>query len=623
MSPSQVRVANSVAGVPAPLSLRGLIKDWASRTPEAVAIAAPGRAPLTYHRLLERIDALARALDSRGVGARDRVAIALANGPEMAVAFLGVASAFCCAPLNPAYRTTEAIAQLRRLSARALIVESGSETAARPAAEALGIPVVSLLPRPRGEAGVFDVEGSSNDHAIKRRAARADDVALVLQTSGTTSQPKIVPLTQRNLCTSARNVSAALALTARDRCLGVMPLFHVHGIVGALLSSLAAGASIVCTPGFFATEFFDWLDEFHPTWYTAVPSMHQAIVSRAAQHGEVIGRAPLRFVRSCSSALSATTGAALESVFGVSVVDAYGMTEAAHQIASTPCGRRKPGSVGVAAGVEVAIIDPDGNPLPAQTQGEIAIRGPSVMRGYEGAPKRDRETFVGGWLRTGDLGRFDDEGYLFITGRLKEIINRAGTKISPVEIEDALLAHPAVKDAAAFPVPHHELGEEAAAAVVLHADASATERELRAFAAQQLADFKVPRHIALVADIPRTATGKPRRAVLAETLAKNARAERSSSTHAAPKSALEALVADIWRQALKTDAVGVDDDFFQLGGDSILAARILARVRQSTNVEVSFLVFLDAPTVAGMAKAIETERIATSIPRRRTRKRAQ
>jgi acyl-CoA synthetase (AMP-forming)/AMP-acid ligase II len=331
-------------------------------------------------------------------------------------------------------------------------------------------------------------------------------------------------------------------------------------------------------------------------------------VSRAPLHREVITRAPLRFVRSCSSPLPAAAASAIESTFGVALVDAYGMTEAAHQIASTPLGMRKPGSVGVAAGTEIAILDTAGHALPAGVEGEIAIRGPSVMRGYEDAPESDREAFAGSWLKTGDLGRLDGDGYLYITGRLKEIINRAGTKISPLEVEEALLAHPAVKDAAAFAVPHHELGEEPGAVAVLRAGATATERELRAFAAQRLADFKVPRHVSIVAEIPRTPTGKPRRTALAEIFATREPIGPARLHHSPPSTALESLVADIWRQVLKTNAIGVDDDFFQLGGDSILATRILSLVRQSTNVEVSFLVFLETPTVAGMVKAIDAHR---------------
>lgn len=608
--------ARSTSRSRVPRSLHRLIEQWAVRTPEGIAIAAPGRAPLTYRSLLAQVDSVAESLDGFGIRRHDRVAIALPNGPEMAVAFLGVAAGSCCAPLNPAYRANEVVAHLENVRASALIVESDGESAARTAAESLDIPVIALTPRPQREAGVFELERRRSSGAQQRPAPRSSDVALVLQTSGTTSQPKIVPLTQANLCASADHLRTALALTERDRCLGVMPLFHVHGLVGALLASLAAGASVACTPGFYATEFFEWLDEFHPTWYTAVPSMHQAIVSRAPLHREVIARAPLRFVRSCSSPLPPAAAAAIESTFGVALVDAYGMTEAAHQIASTPLGMRKPGSVGIAAGTEIAIIDAAGNALPAGMEGEIAIRGPSVMRGYEGAPERDREAFAGSWLKTGDLGRLDGDGYLYITGRLKEIINRAGTKISPLEVEEALLAHPAVKDAVAFAVPHPELGEEPSAVAVLHAGATTTERDLRAFAAQRLADFKVPRHVSIVAEIPRTPTGKPRRTALAKTFATHEPIGPAPLLHSPPRTALESLVADIWRQVLKTNAIGVDDDFFWLGGDSILATRILSLVRQSTNVEVSFLVFLDTPTVAGMVKAIDAERAPAARSKR-------
>jgi acyl-CoA synthetase (AMP-forming)/AMP-acid ligase II len=547
------------------------VQQWAQRAPENIAIVAPGRAPLTY-RSCSRVSMPSPRRSTRTASPETIASpLALANGPDMAVAFLGIASASACAPLNPALREGEMAAQLGELRAKALIVENGGGSAARCAAESIGIPVIALTPRPQNEAGAFELEGTPAAPATHRRpASRGDDVALVLQTSGTTSRPKIVPLTQSNLCASAQNVRAALELTEGDRCLGVMPLFHVHGLVGALLASLAAGASIVCTPGFYATEFFEWLDEFHPTWYTAVPSMHQAIASRASQHREVIARAPLRFVRSCSSPLPAPAAAALEDAFGVPVVDAYGMTEAAHQIASTPLGRRKPGSVGVAAGTEIAIIDAAGNPLPAGSDGEIAIRGPGVMRGYEATPNGDG-AFAGSWLRTGDLGRLDGEDYLFITGRLKEIINRAGTKISPVEIEEALLAHPAVRDAAAFAIPHPELGEEPAAAAVLDPGAAgdgARASRVRRAAARRLqgSASRVDRR-GNSPDAHRQAkarrAGRERwRRITARSAARRARS---------PHNALEALVADIWRQVLKAETVGVDDDFFQLGGDSILA----------------------------------------------------
>ena len=501
----------SIPNAPVSRRFHDVLQAWAERTPRAIAIAAPGRAPLTYRHLLGQVESVTGYLNASGMGRNDRVAVALPNGPEMAVAFLAVTAGSSCAPVNPALRDNELAVHLKSVRAKALIAPSDIDSVARSVAESLGIPVFRLSAAPQWEAGVFELSGAEVPRASRMGAAESDDVALVLQTSGTTSRPKIVPLTQAGLCAAADNVRAALALTDRDCCLNVMPLFHIHGLVGALLSSLAAGARVVCTPGFVAPQFFAWLDEFRPSWYTAVPTMHRAILDRAPHEREIIARARLRLIRSCSSPLPAQVASALERTFAAPVVEAYGMTEASHQITSTPPGRRKPDSVGVAAGTEIAIIDDAGNPLAAGCEGEIVIRGAAVMRGYEDAPETNREAFIGPWLKTGDLGRLDRDGYLFITGRLKEMINRAGAKIAPLEVEEALLAHSAVKEAVAFAVPHTELGEEPAAAVVLQAGATVTETELRRFAARRLADFKVPRTISIVDEIPRTPTGKPMR----------------------------------------------------------------------------------------------------------------
>ena len=290
---------------------------------------------------------------------------------------------------------------------------------------------------------------------------------------------------------SARNIAQSLELTASDRCLNVMPLFHVHGLVGALLSSISSGASVVCCPGFVAPKFFEWVDEFRPTWYTAVPTIHQSVVARASKPQSH----SFRFIRSCSSALAPSLMEEMESAFGVPVIEAYGMTEAAHQMASNPLppGKRKPGSVGIAAGPEIAIMD-----------GEVAVRGPNIH--------------TDGWFRTGDQGYLDEEGYLFLTGRTKEIINRGGEKIAPREIDEVLLLHPSVAQAIAFAVPDPSLGEVVAAAVVLRSGSIVTDRELREFAAQHLADFKVPAKILFVDEIPKGPTGKIQRIGLAAKL---------------------------------------------------------------------------------------------------------
>ncbi|HKQ96105.1 MAG TPA: AMP-binding protein, partial [Aestuariivirgaceae bacterium] len=343
---------------------------------------------------------------------------------------------------------------------------------------------------------------------------------LVLHTSGTTSRPKIVPLSHGNLIASAEHIVRTLALKPQDRCLNIMPLFHIHGLVAAILSSVAAGGSVFCTPGFNALKFFGWLEEAHPTWYTAVPTMHQAILSRAERNVETIARHPLRFIRSSSASLPPTVLGALEERFGCPVIEAYSMTEAAHQMTSNelPPGKRLPGSVGRAAGPEVAVMDGEGRLLGTGATGEVVIRGPNVTQGYESNPTANAAAFTNGWFRTGDQGVLDEDGFLRITGRLKEIINRGGEKVAPLEIDATLMAHPAVEQAVAFALPHDKLGEEVAAAVVLRQGHSASEPELRQFASQRLADFKVPRHIVIVTEIPKGPTGKLMRIGLARQL---------------------------------------------------------------------------------------------------------
>jgi len=313
---------------------------------------------------------------------------------------------------------------------------------------------------------------------------------------------------------------ATLQLTAADRALNIMPLFHIHGLIAGTLAPLAAGSTIFCTPGFNALKFFQWMAECKPTWYTAVPTMHQTILARAAQNREVIAVHPLRFLRSSSSSIPPQVIAELEAVFNAPLIESYGMTEASHQMASNPLppAVRKPGTVGVAAGPEIAIMDDSGALLPRGATGEIVIRGPNVTLGYENNPKANGEAFTSGWFRTGDQGTIDADGYLSITGRLKEIINRGGEKISPREVDEVLMDHPAVAQVVTFAIPHDKLGEDIGAAVVLKEGRQATERELREFVQSRLADFKVPRRILLLEEIPKGATGKLQRIGLAAKL---------------------------------------------------------------------------------------------------------
>ena len=587
-----------------------LVRESARRNPAAPALLAPGREPLSYPALQGLLEMSLGRLRAMGVGPADRVALVLSGGPEMAASFLAISAAAACAPLNPAYRAVEFDFYFSDLKPKLLIVEAGLESAAAGAANALGLPVVELAPLMTKPAGSFELRGTTNLAGSVAGFAGSEDVALVLHTSGTTSRPKVVPLTQANLCCSALTIARSLSLDARDRCLNAMPLFHVHGLVGALLASIAAGGSVICPPGFHAPSFFGWLAELEPTWYTAVPAMHQAVLARAAQNAAAIERSRLRFVRSCSAPLSPQTMARLEQALRVPVVEAYGMTEAAHQMASNPLppGQRKPGSVGVATGAEIAIMDGSGALVEPGRLGEVVIRGPNVTRGYENNPEANRDAFVNGWFRTGDQGWMDSEGYLFLTGRTKEIINRGGEKISPREIDEVLLEHPAVEQALAFSLPDERLGEDMAAAVVLRGDEAATEADLRGFAASRLADFKVPRRIVFLEEIPKGPTGKPQRIGLAEKLGllqPGSSGPARAQLPVKPRTETEEALAAIWREVLGLESVGVNDNFLEAGGDSILAARLAARVRQRFGAGLTLLQIFDAPTVAAMAGLLE------------------
>ena len=487
---------------------------------DAPAIGAPGRPWLTHGGLRALAEQTKSALNGMGIGRGDRLALVLPNGPEAAAAFVAIGCCATTAPLNAAYKADEFEFYLSDLGARALVIADGIDSPARAVAAARGIPILTLLPGDAAGDFTLRAETPLAGTAALPGMAEADDVALVLHTSGTTSRPKIVPLRQVNVTTSAYNIARTLALTPDDVCLNIMPLFHIHGLIAATLSSLAAGAAVCCTPGFNAFKFFGWLDEVRPTWVTAVPTMHQALLPYAERNKAVLARGRLRFLRSSSASMPAPVMVALEQAFGVPVIEAYGMTEAAHQMASNPLppAARYPGSVGIAAGPEVAIMDEAGALLPPGTPGEVVIRGRNVTAGYEANPDANAKAFANGWFRTGDEGVLDEAGYLRLTGRLKEIINRGGEKVSPLEVDSVLLDHPAVQQAVCFAMPHEKLGEDVAAAVVLRPGESVDEGGLRAFAGERLAAFKVPRKIVFLDEVPKGATGKLQRIGLAAKL---------------------------------------------------------------------------------------------------------
>jgi acyl-CoA synthetase (AMP-forming)/AMP-acid ligase II len=386
-----------------------------------------------------------------------------------------------------------------------------------------------------------------------------------------------------------------------------MPLFHIHGLVGALVASLAGGSSIVCTPGFSERVFFDWVADFEPTWYTAVPTIHQSVVMHGMHYRQAAPRHQFRFVRSSSAPLPPKTFEALHILTGAPVIEAYGMTEASHQMASSPLtGPYKAGSVGIPAGAEIALMGESGQLLKGDATGEVVIRGPGVTAGYENNFEANANAFTDGWFRTGDLGRFDADGFLYLAGRLKELVNRGGEKISPREIDEALLEHPDVLQAVAFPAPHPTLGEDLLAAVVRREGAETDEFALRVFLINRLASFKIPSQIVFVEAIPRGATGKVQRIGLYDKLA-----PLLVKPFEAPRTDLERSLEHIFRDVLGCEPVGIYDNFFALGGDSLKGTQVIVRIRAQSGVELALPKFFAHPTIAALALEVDATRAAT------------
>ena len=486
-------------------------------------IQAPDESDITYRELLQYIDNTFNQLSSLNIKKEDRIAIALENGSAMASTFIAIASNYTSCPLNPSFTKEEFKFYYDDLKVKAVIIEENRLIKAREAAEELNIKIINLKKKSASNFIKLNIE-INNTNKTYFPNSNEDDIAMILHTSGTTSRPKMVPLSHKNLMASAKNISTTLNLNKNDKCLNIMPMFHIHGLIAAILAPIYQSGSIITPPGFDALKFFRWMEEYRPTWYTAVPTMHQTILSRAPRNADIIQSNPLKFIRSSSASLPSIVMENLEKVFNTCVIESYGMTEAAHQMTSNPLPpkKRKSGSVGLAAGPDVAllykskIIKNDKNNR--NITGHIIIKGENVTNGYINNPKANAESFINGWFLTGDEGMFDDDGYLKITGRLKEIINRGGEKISPKEIDEILMDHESVQQAVAFSVPHEKLGEDLFAAVVLKENKVTNEAALKDYCKNRLTKFKIPRKILIINEIPKGPTGKLQRIGLAEKL---------------------------------------------------------------------------------------------------------
>lgn len=494
------------------------------------AIIVPNGPQLSYPQYLAAIAALQKDLALLNLPFNSAISIALPNTLEFAVSFLGVAlSSFIAAPLNSAYKKSEFAFYIDDLKSKLLIVPPGSVDKNSPAVQAardFNAAIAEVKWNAAKGKLDFDLKETGSLKTLTSTASvpappKPDTVALVLHTSGTTGRPKAVPLTHKNMATTIRNIINTYKLTSKDTSYLVMPLFHVHGLLAGFLGPLGSGGSVIVPEKFSATHFWADFTKYGANWYTAVPTIHQIILKSPLP-------SPLpkiRFIRSCSSSLAPATFHALEDALKAPVLEAYAMTEACHQMTSNnlPPGQRKPGTVGVGQGVEVAILDQDGNKLPQGQDGEISIKGPNVTPGYINNPKANEESFTkDGFFRTGDQGKLDEDGFVVITGRIKELINRGGEKISPIELDGLMLSHPDVAEAVAFGAPDELYGQIVNAAIVLKSgqdgsdgDLSKVEQSIKDFLRTKVANFKVPTRIFFTKVMPKTATGKIQRRIIA------------------------------------------------------------------------------------------------------------
>jgi acyl-CoA synthetase (AMP-forming)/AMP-acid ligase II/thioesterase domain-containing protein/acyl carrier protein len=591
-----------------------VVCHWAKLTPNATALVGEGHPPLSYSDLLTSIDAIGKALNRFGIGRNDRVAIMHPGGRDMALTILGVWSYATAVPLNPGSTLAELAFQLRELCVGAVAIAEDMDTPAWRAAEMLALPVLELASENGNTVVVAGPDGNTGSMPHKPGPAQADDIVVVLSTSGTTAHSKVVPIRNRQLVCANVHAARALDLRPDDRCLNMLHLFHYGGIGQGLSTSLISGGSVGILTNFSVRGFFDASDALEPTWCTGAYTFYNSIYRNLAGYQHRIDRvAPkYRFLRTGTGSLNPRTAEELELAFCVPIIETYGSSETGAVTSEPlPPGRRKAGSVGPLLHDKVAILDDAGVAVCTGTRGEIAVRGPTVFDGYENDEAANRAAFVDGWFRTGDLGYLDADNYLFVTGRIKELINRGGQKITPNEIDDALLAHPDILVACTFSLPHSTLGEDIAAAVVRKERSSLSERSLLGFLREKLAEYKVPRRIIFVDEIPKGPTGKFQRHKLAAAVGMTREAEATAATDENRRATpLESRLQALWASALGCPNVGLHDEFFTLGGDSLQAVELFLRIEKVLGCQLPRSVLFEASTVAEMAKRIETTTLA-------------
>ncbi|WOH69765.1 AMP-binding protein [Bradyrhizobium sp. BWA-3-5] len=590
-------------------TLGRVISRTASSFPHQPAIVSATFAPLTYDGLQRQLDHVRRQLRLAGFDCGARIGVLMPNGPE---AVLGIVAVACCSiavPLDARLSPAEIDQRLEMLRLDALIMPQGRDFEARQAAERRRVVIIEAAPVVNGQLELNIAVQVSNFPAIDAEPDPSSP-AFILQTSGTTAQPKLIPFSHSNMLAAAARLQAWFGLTHRDRCLSVSSPYYSHGLKVTVFTPLLTGGSIAVPANAAVLALDEWLDVLRPTWYSAGPTLHAAVLDKAKKLGNAQAVHTLRFVVSGGAPLPTEVQGDLQQILGVPVLEHYGSSEAAQIAANVPPpGPNRLGTCGQPWPDTVAVVDEDGHPLPAGERGEIWVRGPTVTSGYLDAPALNQAAFIRGWFRTGDIGSLDADGFLYLHGRLSDVINRGGEKIAPSEIDAALRRHPAIAEAAVFAIFHPRLGEDVAAAIILHPGAQATPAELRFFLQRELASFKIPRHILTVDQLPKGPTGKVQRRRLRELLDNRLGNQATLPVPNLNKASLnlEAELLTLWRRLLNCEALTIDDDFFASGGDSLLAMEMLIELERIIGHPVPEAILFGAETIRQLAPRVATE----------------
>jgi acyl-CoA synthetase (AMP-forming)/AMP-acid ligase II/acyl carrier protein len=587
------------------------IRRRAELQPDQAAIVATGFQPLSYRELQCLIGEVRAALYLAGLGRRARIAIAIPNGPQAALAIVAVACSAVSIPLNPRQTLREIEIGLATLRPDAVLLFRGDDSVARRAAEEKGIAIIEVTQSKEGTLGFETVEPPISTAATLDESDEPDPnaPAFILQTSGTASEPKLIPFSHRNMLAAAARVQAWFNLSSQDRCLSVSPVFYSHGLKVTVFTPLLSGGTVVFPADPSKFDYAEWFTFLRPTWYSAGPTLHRLIFDRTNFRADAITGHSLRFVLSGGAPLPRNVLEGLQDTFGVPVVEHYGSSEAAQISANLPPpGPCKPGTCGVPPPDTIAIVGDDGHRLPPGKLGEILVGGPTVISGYLDAPELNRACFLDGWFRSGDIGSIDEDGFLTLHGRKTDVINRGGEKISPLEIDEALMRHPAILEAAAFSVPHPRLGEDVVAAVILRPGMTTTSVELRKYLQEQVAPFKVPRRIVFREQLPKGTTGK----VLRRRLTESWEGGPAADTQVAPSLAENTLankdlvkeLTNLWERLLRITPVSVDDDFFEKGGDSLLVMEMLSELEWRTGLTIPSSILFEATTIRQLVQKL-------------------